>query len=115
MKKLLFILGVVLSVNKVSGQSINWVDHSYQADINVQIVKHAYEADIIVYRTRLQSEAKYPGHWYWSYDEGRGRDYSSNRLNVHRVEYRYQADYRVYFTTYKSQIKLTDKYLNETK
>ena len=114
MKRLLLILGLVAFTSNVSGQVINFVEHEYQADINVYFTSYKYDADVVVYKTNHKYEAQSkPGYWYM----GRGNDgdnrYSSDRLNVYVVKYRYQSDYKVYIGEYKYEIKLTDKYINE--
>ena len=114
MRKLLLILGLLLSISKANGQVINWVNHEYQADIKVYFCQYKYEADVIIFKAKYKYQTNKQGYWWWEGDnDGGGRDYSSNRLNVCRVKYKYQADYVVYLTTHEWEIKLTDKYINE--
>ena len=116
MKKLLLILGLLLSISKANGQVINWVNYEYQADIKVYFCQYKYEADIIIFKAKYKYQSDKQGYWWWEGDnDGNdgGRNYSSNRLNVYRVKYKYQADYIVYLTTHEYEVKLTDKYINE--
>lgn len=110
----MFILGVLLFTLTANAQVINRVDARWKADINVMFT-NKLNADIIVYRTDSKHEAQTkPGYWWWDGDEMNG-GYSSNKLNVYVVEYRYQADYTVYITDKKYEVRVTNKYINETK
>jgi hypothetical protein len=115
MRKLLFILGLSLFTSMVNAQVINWVEHEWQADITVQIVRYEWEADVTICKTKNKNRTTKPGVWWWDEDGELGRDYSSNRLNVCRVKYGWQADYKVYLTTYEYKVKVTNDYLNEIK
>ena len=46
MRKLLFILGLSLFTSTVNAQVINWVEHEWQADITVQIVRYEWVKQI---------------------------------------------------------------------
>jgi len=115
MKKLLLILGLILFTSNVKAQVINWVEHEWQADITVHLVRYKWEADLIICKTNQKYKTNKPGIWWWDENGENGRDYSSNRLNVCRVEHKWQADYTVYLSTHEYEIKLTDEYLNEIK
>ena len=113
MRKLLLILGLLLSISKANGQVINWVAYEHQSDIKVYFAQYKYEADVIICKAKYKYQADKPGYWWWDEKGTEGREYDMNRVNVIQVKYKWQADYVVYLTTHEWEIKLTDKYINE--
>jgi hypothetical protein len=115
MKKLLLILGLLLSISKANGQVINWVNYEYQADIKVYFTQYKYDADIIACKAKYKYQTDKPGYWWWEGDrmDVGNRVYSSHIVNVFQVKYKYQADYVVYLSSHGYEIKLTEQYINE--
>ena len=115
MKKLLLLLGILLTLN-VKGQVIQFVQQSSQTDIKVKFVEYRYQADVVVMKVDNKYQASKPGHWYFKYSSFSNSGYYSNStLKVRIVRYHYEADFHVYVTENRWEIKLTEEYLNAIK
>ena len=98
MKKIIFFISIIFSIQFYYAQKIFSVKYESRADLKVFVVDYESQADLLVFKVKYESQTgKNDGKWFFV-------DYESRAdKKIFFVDYQSRADLKIFFVDYQSR------------